>query len=39
MNGIWIWIPVTLLALLLGAGVGYLIKQSLIERDLRSEKA
>jgi ribonuclease Y len=38
MSGIWLWIPITLIAVLIGAGVGYYIKQQLIERAGEIEK-
>ncbi len=39
MNGLWIWIPLTFLALLLGLGVGYFIKQRMIEREQQKQKS
>ncbi len=38
MNGIWLVLPVALLALIVGAGVGYILKQSMIEREKKAEK-
>ena len=38
MNGIWIWIPISILALLIGLGIGYFIKQTLVERELQRQK-
>jgi ribonucrease Y len=38
MNGIFIWVPITLLALLVGVGLGYLIKQTLVDRELQRQK-
>jgi len=38
MNEIWIAIPVALIALLVGAGIGYYIKQSLVEKELQKDK-
>jgi ribonuclease Y len=39
MNGLVFWIPVVLVALVLGAGIGYYVKQTLVERALQKEKA
>jgi len=36
--GIWIAIPIFLIALLLGAGIGYFAKQWLYERELEKQK-
>ena len=38
MNGPLFWLPVTLIALVLGIGVGYIIKQAITTRTLRQEK-
>jgi ribonuclease Y len=38
MNGIWIWILITLSALVVGAGIGYILKQSLVERERERDK-
>lgn len=38
MNGIWFWIPISILALLIGLGIGYYIKQTLVERELQRQK-
>ncbi len=38
MNGIWFWIPISILALLIGLGIGYFIKQTLVERELQRQK-
>lgn len=38
MNGIWFWIPISILALLIGLGIGYFIKQTLVERELERQK-
>ncbi len=39
MNGLWIWIPLIFLALLLGLGVGYFIKQRMIDREQQRQKS
>lgn len=39
MNGIWFWLPITLIALVLGGVVGYFIKQYLVEKALERERA
>src|SRR4030067_3285466 len=39
MNGIWFWIPITLIALLIGGAIGYIVKQILIEKELEKDKA
>jgi ribonuclease Y len=39
MTGIWIAIPVALVALLVGAGIGYYVKQTQVERELQKDKA
>jgi len=38
MNGPLFWLPVTLIALVLGIGIGYIIKQAITTRTLRQEK-
>lgn len=38
MNGMYIWIPITILALLIGLGIGYLLKQRIVERELQRQK-
>lgn len=38
MNGLTLWLPISILALLVGMGLGYLIKQSLIEREIQRQK-
>jgi len=38
MNGIGLWLPITLIALLLGLGIGYLIKQVMFERASQKDK-
>lgn len=38
MNGIVFWLPITLLALAAGVGIGYIIKQILITRAIENEK-
>lgn len=38
MNGLTLWLPISILALLVGMGLGYLIKQSLVERELQRQK-
>ena len=38
MNGIWIWIPITLIVLAAGVGIGYILKQSLVEKELERDK-
>ena len=38
MNGIFIWLPLTILALLVGVGLGYIIKKTLVERELERQK-
>lgn len=38
MDGLWFWIPVVLVALALGAGIGYYVKQTLVDRALQKEK-
>lgn len=38
LNGLWIWLPITLLALLVGAGVGFYIKQMVLERQRREHE-
>jgi ribonuclease Y len=38
MNGIWTWILITLSALVVGAGIGYILKQSLVERERERDK-
>jgi ribonuclease Y len=39
MNGLAIWIPITVLALLVGLGIGYLIKQQMMVRELQRQKS
>jgi len=39
MNGILIWAPITLVALILGVGIGYYIKQTLTTRAVEQDKA
>lgn len=39
MNGIWFWIPITLIALLIGGAIGYYLKRILIEKELEKDKA
>ena len=39
MNGFWLAIPAALIALAIGAGVGYYIKQVIVQRALEQEKA
>jgi len=38
MNGLIIWIPITLVALGLGVGIGYLVRQLIIEKTIEKEK-
>ena len=38
MNGIWLWIPIALVALLIGTGIGYMLKQNLVEKELEKDK-
>ncbi len=38
MDALWFWIPAVLVALALGASIGYYIKQTLVERALAREK-
>jgi ribonuclease Y len=38
MNGFWIWIPITIIALALGTGIGYWLKQYLVEKARQREK-
>ena len=38
MNGIWFWIPISLLALLVGLGIGYMLKQTLVDRENSRQK-
>ena len=39
MNGIWIWILIALIALVAGVGIGYIVKQSLVEKELERDKS
>jgi len=39
MNGIWLLLPITLLSLAIGIGIGYFIKQTLIQKDRAREQA
>jgi ribonuclease Y len=39
MNGIFIWIPVTILALLVGTAIGYYLKQTMLERNRARQRA
>src|SRR5574341_646375 len=39
MNGIWIWILISLIAFVAGAGIGYILKQSSVEKELEKHKA
>jgi len=38
MNGLTLWLPVTLVALVLGVGIGYYIKHIIVENTLQREK-
>jgi ribonuclease Y len=39
MNGILIWAPVTLVALLIGIAIGYFVKQAMTTRAIEQDKA
>jgi ribonuclease Y len=38
MNGLWFWLPVTLLAAAVGLGIGYYLKQLRLERERRAQQ-
>jgi ribonuclease Y len=38
MNGLWILIPVTILAFIIGAGIGFLIKRTMVTKELERQK-
>jgi ribonuclease Y len=38
MSGLWIFIPVTILAFIIGAGIGFLIKRTMVTRELERQK-
>jgi len=38
MNGTWIWIITTMVVLMVGIGIGYILKQILVEKALDREK-
>ncbi len=39
MNGLWIWLPVTFVALLVGLGIGYFMKQRMIIQEQQRQKS
>jgi ribonuclease Y len=38
MNGLWFWLPVSLLAVAVGFGIGYYVKQMLLEKERRTQQ-
>lgn len=38
MNGLWFWLPVTLLVAAAGFGIGYYVKQLRLERERRAQQ-